>query len=104
MGPGQAECPWAPEEKTLGHPEPCTEHDAHGHPDLVVRCGGHQRRGLFGGEVVGKCPGFSRHGKGHFGGFPQLTLQNPVGPDKRVRRGNRVAEGRLVAATLHFRK
>ena len=43
----------------------------------VYSCGGrHQRRGLGGGEVVGKFLGFPGHGKGRIGGFPQLTLQN----------------------------
>ena len=43
----------------------------------VYSCGDrHQRRGLVGGEVVGKFLGFPGHGKGRIGGFPQLTLQN----------------------------
>ena len=43
----------------------------------VYSCGSrHQCRGLVGGEVVGKFPGFPDHGKGRIGGFPQLTLQN----------------------------
>ena len=93
-----------PEGQALGHPEPGAEHDAHGHADLVAGCGRHQRQGLVGGEVVGQFLGFSCHGKGRFGGFPQLTLQNPVARGKLVRRGSRVEMGRLVAENPDFRK
>ena len=93
-----------PQGQALGHPEAGSQHDAHGHPDLVARCGRHQRRGLFGGEVVGEFPGSSCHGNARFGGFPQLTLQKPVDLDKLVRRGDRAAEGRLVAENPDFRK
>ena len=47
------------------------DHDVHDHTDLVARWGRHQRRGLFGGEVVGEFLRFACHGKDRFGGFPQ---------------------------------
>ena len=75
--------------QALGHPESSAEHDAHGHPDLVARCGCHQHRGLFWREVVGVFLGFSRHGKDRLRGFPKLTLDNPVDRGKRVRRDSR---------------
>ena len=80
------------------------DHDAHSHTDVVARRGRHQRRGPLGGEVVQEFLGLPGHGRDRSGGFPQLTLQNPVGPDKLVRRGSQVAVGRFLAETPDFRK
>ena len=80
------------------------EHDAHGRTYLVDRCGRHQCRGLSGGEVVGEFLGFSCHDKVRFGGFPPLTLQNPVDLGKLVRRDAKVETVRLVAKNPDFRK
>ena len=93
-----------PEGQASGDPESGTEHDAHGHPDLVAGCGGHQRRGLVGGEVVGQFLGFSCHGKDRFVGFPQLILKNPGDQGQLTKRDSRVETGRLVAETPDFRK
>ena len=56
------------------------------------------------GEIVGKSLRLVCHSKNRFGGFPQLTLQNPVDLSKLVRRQDHMTEGRSVAEIRVFRK
>ena len=65
----------------------------------VAGRGRHQRRSLFGCEVVGELPGSSYHGNGDFEGFPQPTVQIRTGRGKLAKRDAKPMTARWLRRT-----